>query len=127
MDQFDLGTHTRKISTTSVEAQRWFNLGLNWCFGFNFEEGVKCFQKAEQYDPECVMVHWGIAYGQSPYYNLLWREQSKQEANTHARTAHEHILKARSFSRRATEVENQLVDALAKRFQKPGLVSLRRV
>jgi tetratricopeptide (TPR) repeat protein len=124
MDRFDLGTHTRKISTTSVEAQRWFNLGLNWCFGFNFEEGVKCFQKAEQHDPECVMVHWGIAYGQSPYYNLLWREQSKEEANTHARTAYEHILKARSFARRATEVENHLVDALAKRFQNAGFVSL---
>jgi tetratricopeptide (TPR) repeat protein len=124
MDHFDLGTHTRKISTTSVEAQRWFDLGMNWCFGFNFEEGVKCFRKAQQYDPECVMVHWGIAYGQSPFYNLLWREQSKEEADTHARTAYEHILKARSCSRRAPEVETQLVDALAKRFQKPYFVSL---
>jgi tetratricopeptide (TPR) repeat protein len=124
MDQFDLGTHARKISTTSVEAQRWFNLGLNWCFGFNFEEGVKCFQKAEQHDSECAMVHWGIAYGQSPFYNLLWREQSKEEANMHARTAYEYLSKARSFSKRATEVENQLIDALAKRFQKPCFVSL---
>jgi tetratricopeptide (TPR) repeat protein len=124
MDRFDLGTHTRKISTTSVEAQRWFDLGLNWCFGFNFEEGVKCFRKAQQYDPECVMVHWGIAYGQSPFYNLLWREQSKEEADTHARIANEHISKARSCSRRAVEVENQLVEALAKRFQKPCFVSL---
>jgi tetratricopeptide (TPR) repeat protein len=124
MDHFNLGTHTRKISTRATEAQRWFNIGLNWCFGFNFEEGVKCFQKALQYDPECVMAHWGIAYGQSPYYNLLWREQSKQEATIRARIAYENILKARSFSRLATSVENQLVEALAKRFQSPHFVSL---
>jgi tetratricopeptide (TPR) repeat protein len=124
MDRFDLGTHTREISTASPEAQRWFNAGLNWCFGFNLEEGVKCFQKALQHDPECVMAHWGVAYGHSPFYNLLWREQGEREATRRARVAHEHLLKARSFSRRATEVENQLVDSLLQRFQKPYAVSL---
>ena len=124
MDRFNLGTHTRKISTASPEAQRWFNLGLNWCFGFNLEEGVKCFQRALQFDPECVMAHWGVAYGHSPFYNLLWREQSEQEATRRARAAHEHLLKARSLSSRATEVEIQLVEALLHRFQKPHSVSL---
>src|SRR5277367_1931723 len=55
MKQFDLGRHTRPISTNSTEAQRWFDLGLNWCFGFNHEEGVKCFQMALKADPGCVM------------------------------------------------------------------------
>lgn len=124
MDHFNLGTHTRAISTPSPEAKRWFNMGLNWCFGFNFEEGVKCFQKAKQYDPECAMLYWGIAYGQSPFYNLLWREQGEREADTHARIAHENILKARSFLKQATDVENELIEALARRFQKPHFVSL---
>jgi len=124
MDRFNLGTHTRRVSTASSEAQRWFNLGLNWCFGFNFEEGVKCFEKAKQHDPECAMVYWGIAYGQSPFYNLLWREQGEREAGTRARIAYENILKARSLSARATPVENELVEALARRFQKPQCVSL---
>ena len=53
---FDLGTHTRLITTSSPEAQLWFNRGLNWCFGFNQEEGVTCFQKALDYDPECAMA-----------------------------------------------------------------------
>ena len=39
MDRFDLGAHTRRISTVSPDAQKWFNLGLNWCYGFNQEEG----------------------------------------------------------------------------------------
>ena len=78
MDRFNLGAHTRKISTTSTEAQRWFDFGLNWCFGFNFEEGLKCFQKAKEYDPDCAMIYWGLAYSQSPFYNLLWREQGER-------------------------------------------------
>ena len=39
MDRFDLGAHTMPVSTTSAETQRWFDLGLNWCFGFNKDEG----------------------------------------------------------------------------------------
>ena len=66
MNRFNLGQHTRSVSTGSVEAQRWFDLGLNWCFGFNFGEGRKCFEKALELDPECVMAHWGVAYGSGP-------------------------------------------------------------
>ena len=59
MDRFNLGSHSRIISTGSPEAQRWFNLGLNWCFAFNKGEGVKCFRKALEFDPECVMALLG--------------------------------------------------------------------
>jgi hypothetical protein len=37
MAYFDLGRPTRLISTRTTEAQRWFDLGLNWSFGFNHE------------------------------------------------------------------------------------------
>lgn len=57
MDRFNLGPHTRTIATTSPEAQRWFNLGLKWCHGFNREEAIKCFRKALGLDPGCVMAH----------------------------------------------------------------------
>jgi hypothetical protein len=41
MDHFDLGPYRRPISTRSAEAQRWFDIGLNWCYGFNHEERIK--------------------------------------------------------------------------------------
>jgi tetratricopeptide (TPR) repeat protein len=123
MDRFDLGTHTRTISTAAAEAQRWFNLGLNWCFGFNKVEGVKCFQRALEFDPECVMAHWGVAYGAGPFYNLVWREHGEQEANAATKLACDHIAKARKHAHRATELENQLVQAMAWRFQKAHTVS----
>jgi tetratricopeptide (TPR) repeat protein len=122
MDRFNLGSHTRIISTGSPEAQRWFNLGLNWCFAFNKSEGVKCFRRALEFDPECVMAHWGIAYGSGPFYNFTWRDHSEEEANNATRMACEHIQIARGLTHGATEIENWLVETLARRVQKPHSV-----
>lgn len=123
MQVFDLGLHKRTVSTKSAEAQRWFDTGLNWCFGFNFVEGTRCFQKSLEADPECVMGHWGVAYGSSPFYNLTWREMSDSEITLRAARAVGHIEKARSLRDGGTAAENALVDALALRFQKPHAVS----
>ena len=73
MSYFDLGPYSRKISTASVEAQTWFDRGLNWLFGFNHGEAIKCFQKAAEADPDCAMAYWGISYAAGPNYNLPWQ------------------------------------------------------
>jgi tetratricopeptide (TPR) repeat protein len=122
MDRFDLGNHSRTISTASPQAQRWFDLGLNWCFAFNKAEGVKCFRKALEFDSACVMAHWGIAYGSGPFYNMTWRDHSEEEANRATGTAYEHIQLARALAGHATELENRLVETLACRVQKPHSV-----
>jgi tetratricopeptide (TPR) repeat protein len=126
MDRFNLGSHSRAVSTSSPEAQRWFDLGLNWCFGFNKSEGVKCFRKALEFDPECVMAHWGIAYGCGPFYNLTWRDHSEEEANIATATAFEHIRIARTLSHLMTAIENRLVETQACRIQKPHAVALEQ-
>lgn len=123
MDRFNLGTHTRPISTPSGEAQRWFDLGLNWCYGFNREEAIRCFRKALEFDPECVMVHWGMAYAAGPFYNLVWREYGEQEADASTRLGCDHLAKARACAGRATRLENMLVEAMALRMQKPHAVT----
>jgi len=123
MDHFDLGSYTKIISTKSDQAQFWFNMGLNWCYGFNQEEGVKCFEKALEYDPECVMAYWGAAYGAGPFYNNAWRQFSEHEANISTKFCFDHVQAARQFSSTATDLENQLVEALSKRFQQPHAVT----
>ena len=120
---FDLGSHTRTIATTSSEAQRWFNLGLNWCLGFNQEEGVKCFQRALASDPDCIMAHWGVAYGLGPFYNLVWRDLGEIEADNVTRVAFHHVQLALALSEGQEGPERHLVEALAKRFQKPHRVT----
>jgi len=123
MLRFDLGGYSRAVTTCSREAQRWFDIGLNWCFGFNHEEGVRCFETALTHDPDCVMAHWGIAYGLGPFYNFVWRDFGAQEASIATRRAHAHLAKARSLNDRASGVENSLVETLAARFQEPNPVA----
>lgn len=120
---FDLGTYSRKISTNSKEAQIWFDRGLNWCYGFNHEEGVTCFHKALEFDPKCAMAYWGIAYGSGPFYNLPWRHFSKQEADKYTKLAFEHLEKAKALIPTVTEFEADIINATTRRFQKPHGVS----
>jgi tetratricopeptide (TPR) repeat protein len=123
MDRFDLGAHTRKVRTASAEAQRWFDLGLNWCFGFNQEEGVKCFRRALEFDPDCVMAHWGIAYGSGPFYNLVWRDFGPAEAARFTKVGFDHVQVALRLSAGREDAERHLVEALARRFQEPNGVA----
>ena len=43
---YDLGPYARKVTTSSAEAQAWFDRGLNWCYGYHHEEALACFQRA---------------------------------------------------------------------------------
>ena len=71
-EYYDLGGYGRPVTTTSADAQAWFDRGLAWCYGFNHEEAVRCFQRAVEADPACAMAHWGIAYAIGPNYNKDW-------------------------------------------------------
>ncbi|KAJ2984045.1 hypothetical protein NQ176_g243 [Zarea fungicola] len=113
---FNLGRHERLISTSSPEAQGWFNLGLNWCLGFNHDEAIVCFERALEADPHCVMAHWGVAYAAGPFYNLTWGEMSEYEREKAIARARHHIDLAESVSAHGTIIENALVKALAARF-----------
>ena len=124
MDGFDLGTYRRVVSTRSPEAQRWFDLGLNWCYGFNQEEAIRCFEKALSFDPGCAMAHWGIAYAAGPFYNLTWREHGPAEAQRAAQRGFDHVRLAREAASGASPVERRLIEALAARYQKPHAVTI---
>ena len=120
---FDLGKHTRTITTSSGDAQFWFNLGLNWCFGFNHEEGIACFRKALEFDACCAMAYWGIAYGSGPFYNRPWRDLGKKEADICAKQCFESVSKAISLASGVTDTERDLIHALAQRYPKDHGVS----
>jgi tetratricopeptide (TPR) repeat protein len=122
MDRFNLGAYRRPISTSSPEAQRWFNIGLNWCYGFNHDEGAKCFEKALEHDNLCAMAHWGLAYASAPYYNLTWKECGPEEAANATRTCFVHIRRAAELADGATEIERGLIAAALQRVQEPHIV-----
>ena len=120
---FDLGSHVFPVSTRSGMAQRLFDQGLNWCFGFNQEEGLVCFKKALDIDPGCAMLHWGAAYAAGPFYNMPWCDFSESEAIDCTAFCRSHIDQALALSNNATPSEKALIRALALRVQKPHIVS----
>ena len=52
-DYYDLGTYSRAVTTGSRQAQRWFDRGLAWTYGYNHEEAIACYRRALDADPEC--------------------------------------------------------------------------
>jgi tetratricopeptide (TPR) repeat protein len=115
--QYDLGNYRRRISTRSKEAQLWFDRGLSWCYGFNHEEAIRCFQKGVTADPNCAMLHWGIAYAAGPNYNKQWKAFDVMDLKRSLRLAHNAMAKAFACLKKASPVERALIEPLARRYQ----------
>ena len=114
---FDLGPWSRKVSTNSDAAQRWFDRGLNWNFAFNHDEAVACYRRAAEADPSCAMARWGIAYAMGPFYNRAWIRYSDAEIAEVLPVCHDAAKAARSLAGDATPAERTLIQALAKRYR----------
>ena len=111
---FDIGVVARPVTTSSPEAQLWFDRGLGLCYGFNHEEAMRCFERAAQADPGCAMADWGLAYAAGPNYNAPVMEDAA------SRTAFEAVQRARTKAADATDVERDLIEALASRYAWPA-------
>ena len=116
MTYFDLGPYSRKITTTSPEAQLWFDRGLNWIFGFNHAEAIKCFQKALQHDADCAMAHWGISYASGPNYNLPWDRYDRQGRQLALSASYDAMQSALRCAPKASPVERAMIEALRARY-----------
>ena len=108
-----LGSYSRKITTNSAEAQRYFDQGFAFLHGFNHRAAIRAFQQAAEIDPECAMAHWGVALACGPHINsiavpppaaeLAWKELGLAQKN----------------AGNASPVERALIGALAKRYANP--------
>ncbi|MEY2493748.1 MAG: hypothetical protein QOJ45_240 [Verrucomicrobiota bacterium] len=52
-----LGSYTRRITTESTLAQKYFNQGLGFYHGFNHGAAIRAFKEAARLDPKCAMAH----------------------------------------------------------------------
>ncbi len=116
MTYYDLGKFGRRITTSSPEAQLWFDRGLAWVYAFNHEESVKCFHKALEHDPDCAMAHWGVAYASGPNYNVPWELMDPNGKAKALAAAFDATKKALASAAKATPVEQALITALPVRF-----------
>ena len=116
MDYYDLGTYHRPVTTQSAQAQTWFDRGLIWCYGYNHEESVRCFQKAAEIDPGCAMAYWGIAYASGCNYNKAWEAFREDELELAFPAIEAAIRNAVALSKSASPVEQALIEALTYRY-----------
>ncbi|WP_170338901.1 tetratricopeptide repeat protein [Ruegeria arenilitoris] len=115
-DYYDLGTHGCPVTTSSDQAQLWFNRGLVWTYGYNHEEAVVCFQRALEHDPDCAMAHWGVAYAAGPNYNLPWDLLDDRGKAKALNCAYDATQSALALLDRCTPVERELIRALPARY-----------
>jgi tetratricopeptide (TPR) repeat protein len=107
-----LGDLHRKVTTSSPEAQAYFDQGLRMTFGFNHDEATRSFAKAAQLDPNCASCFWGVALTLGPNYNVPMLPDR-------AEVAWAALQKAIALAPRASPVEQALIAALAKRYKGP--------
>jgi len=113
---YNLGTFSRRITTTSEDAQAWFDRGLIWSYGFNHLEAVRCFEQAILADPEAAMAYWGYAYAKGPNYNKPWELFDAEDMDDSLRKCHYASVRAAALAQ--TDIERGLCEAIGHRFPK---------
>jgi peroxiredoxin/tetratricopeptide (TPR) repeat protein len=98
------GSVSLKISTTSPEAQQFFDQGLGLLHGFWYFEAERSFRQAAAIDPDCAMAYWGMAMAN----------------RTNEKRGRGFITEAVKRKAAATPYEAAWIDAL-ERYLQPGL------
>ena len=97
------------ITTKDATAQKYFNQGLVFAYGFNHWEAQRAFQAAQKLDPECAMCFWGEALVLGP--NINWPMEAAAIA-----PAFKAATEAQRLAPNASDKEQALIAALAKRY-----------
>ncbi len=104
-----LGDLHHPVTTSSPEAQKFFDQGLRLIYAFNHDEATRSFQHAAELDPKMAMAYWGIAESVGPNYN-------DPASDDRFKQAHEAVQKASELAANASANEKAYIAALAKRF-----------
>lgn len=109
-----MGGHHYAVTTSSKEAQRYFDQGLVWAFAFNHDEAIRSFEEAARLDPDCAMAWWGAALCHGPHINNPAMTPDRSQA------AWDALQKAEALRAKASRKEQALINALAKRYANPA-------
>jgi tetratricopeptide (TPR) repeat protein len=109
----NLGALHHAVTTSSDQAQRYFDQGLRLVYAFNHEEAVSAFEEAARLDPSAAMAYWGIALALGPNINAPMGKPQE-------RRALEALRKARQHSAHLSAAERGYIEALSKRYGANG-------
>jgi tetratricopeptide (TPR) repeat protein len=97
------------VTTANPRAQRYFDQGLGFAYGFNHAAAIAAFREAQRLDPNCAMCFWGEAFAYGPNINAPMEPESNARAVGLARYADWLAIKA-------TPEERALTGAMFKRY-----------
>jgi hypothetical protein len=97
------------ITTSNPEAQRLFDQGLGYAYGFNHAAAIASFREAQRLDPSCALCFWGEALAHGPNINAPMDPQANARAVGTARYAN-------WLARNATPAERAVTEAMLKRY-----------
>ena len=97
------------VTTSNPLAQRYFDQGLGFAYGFNHAGAIAAFREAQRLDPECAMCFWGEAFAHGPNINAPMDPAANARAVGLARYAN-------WLARKGTPEERSLTAAMVKRY-----------
>jgi tetratricopeptide (TPR) repeat protein len=105
----NLGKLHMPVTTSSPQAQAYFDQGLRLAFAFNHAEAARAFRAAQRRDPGCAMCHWGEALVLGPNINAPMFPEAIYPA---------HAAAARAAARagRSKPYERALIRAVVQRY-----------
>jgi tetratricopeptide (TPR) repeat protein len=105
-----LGDHHFPITTSSEDAQVYFDQGIVLLYGFNHDEAARYFRRAAELDPEAAMPYWGLALAIGPNYNDTMVDEDR------ARATYDAVQNALQRVDSASGRERAYIEALARRY-----------
>jgi tetratricopeptide (TPR) repeat protein len=105
-----VGAYHRAVTTHSEAAQKYFDQGLIFFYGFDADRAAASFDAAATCDSECAMAYWGLAMAKGATVD------DPQAAVPRAVEAYQASREALRLSRDASPVEQALIKAAAQRF-----------
>lgn len=106
-----LGPFSRSITTSSPEAQLYFDQGIQLMYAFDPNGAARSFREAWKLDPDCAMCYFGEAWSWGSYLNGPMTAPD-------APRAYVAIQKALELADdHASDVERALIEAMAVRYE----------
>ena len=109
--------YSRPVTTASSEAQRWFDRGLNWCFGYHHEEAVRLLREARWKSTRTVP--WPIGVSATPPDRTITSPGNCKTPPARPQRSPAPMIPARAalaLGDRVTAPERALIEALPARY-----------
>ncbi len=116
------GTYSRSITTSSEQAQAFFDQGLRMAWSFYFPESIASYQEASRLDPNSPMPYFGLAHAAGPNPNSRYQNlpDDPQGAGLAA------IRKALELANNGNAKERDMINALFVLYNKDAIPDSRQ-